>query len=47
MCKVWAPRDSVKTGLRESGQEEVKGRAVAEAPRGVAQGSWCVMEGTP
>lgn len=26
MCKVWAPRDSVKTGLRESGQEEVKGR---------------------
>ena len=28
-------------------QEEVKGRAVAQAPRGVAQGSWCVMEGTP
>ena len=28
-------------------QEEVKGGAVAAAPRGVAQGSWCVMEGTP
>lgn len=26
MCKVWAPRDSVKTGLGESGQEGVKGR---------------------
>ena len=28
-------------------QEEVKGWAVAVAPQGVAQGSWCVMEGTP
>lgn len=28
-------------------QEEVKGWAVAVAPQGVAQGSWCVVEGTP
>ena len=26
MCKVWAPRDSVKTGVGESGQEGVRGR---------------------